>query len=166
VLCDLLETMSSVRIRLAVSSEQKALEALQRRASLTNAGDREAVIAHPDAIELPIEQIETGAVFVAEWNGVVAGFAAILPRADGATELDGLFVEPDVRRRGIGRLLVEHCSNIALRRGSTALHVVGNRHAEVFYRECGFELIGTADTRFGSALLLRKRLPAVRTVID
>ena len=158
--------MSSVRIRLAVSSEQKALEALQWRASLTNASDREALIAHPDAIELPIEQIEAGAVFVAEWNGVVAGFAAILPRADGATELDGLFVEPDIRRRGIGRSLVEHCSNVALGRGSTALHVVGNRHAEVFYRECGFEFIGTTDTRFGFGLLLRKTLLPVCTVTD
>ncbi len=91
--------MNSARIRLAVSSEQKTLEALQRRASLTNTGDHDVLLAHPDAIELPIDQIEAGAVFVAEWNGVVAGFAAVLPRADGETELDGLFVEPDIRRR-------------------------------------------------------------------
>ena len=150
--------MDSVRIRLAISSEQKTLEALQRRASLTNAGDRDAILAHPDAVELPMEQIEAGLVFVAEWNGVVAGFAAVLPRPDGATELEGLFVEPEIRRHGIGRLLVEHCANVALKQGSTAIHVVGNPHAEIFYQECGFELVGTADTRFGSGLLLCKRL--------
>ena len=148
--------MSSVRIRPAVSSEQKELEALQWRASVSNAGDRDALLANPDAIELPIEQIEKGGVFVAEWNGVIAGFSAVLPRGDGETELEALFVEPTIRRRGIGRLLVEHCVNVARAQGSTALHVVGNPHAESFYLACGFEMTGITETRFGAGLLLRK----------
>ena len=49
-------------VRAAVASEQKQLEALQWRASLNNAGDRDALLAHPDAIELPLEQIEGGGV--------------------------------------------------------------------------------------------------------
>jgi hypothetical protein len=65
-----------VRIRLALASEPRALEALQMRASLANPGDRE---------------------------GVVQGFAAILPREDGDVELDALFVEPNTWRRGCGR---------------------------------------------------------------
>src|SRR5215469_3547999 len=105
--------MSSVRIRPAVSSERKDLEALQWRASLTNSGDRYALLANADAIELPIEQIDAGCVFVAEWDGVIAGFSTVLPRDDGQAELDALFVEPTIRRRGIGRLLVEHCVTVA-----------------------------------------------------
>ena len=147
-----------VRIRPAVPSEQKELEALQWRASLTNAGDRDALLSNPDAIELPLEQIAAGGVFVAEWNGAVAGFSAVLPRADGETELDALFVEPEMRRHGIGRALVEHCATVARTRGSTGLHVVGNPHAEAFYIACGFEPIGTAETRFGAGFLFRKRL--------
>jgi hypothetical protein len=80
--------MEKFLIRPAVVSEQKELEYLQRRASLTNAGDRDALLAHPDAIELPLEQIATGAVFVAEQNGAIAGFATVLPRDDGGAELD------------------------------------------------------------------------------
>ena len=34
--------------------------------SLSNAGDREALLAHPEAIELPLRQIEAGGVFVAK----------------------------------------------------------------------------------------------------
>ena len=150
--------MDDVRIRPAVSSERKDLEALQWRASLSNAGDRNALLAHPDAIELTVEQIEAGGVFVAEWNGLLAGFSAVLPRADGETDLDALFVEPATRRRGIGRLLVEHCASVAREHGSTALHVVGNPHAEAFYLACGFEITGTTETRFGPGLLLRKIL--------
>ena len=86
--------MTTFLIRPAVISEQKELEDLQRRASLTNVGDRDALLTHPNAIELPTEQIGTGGVFVLEVNGAIAGFAALLPRADGGAELDALFVEP------------------------------------------------------------------------
>src|SRR5215472_15121417 len=110
--------MHDLLIRRAVISEQKELEALQLRASLTNAGDRDALLANPDAIELPIEQIAAGTVFVSERDGDIVGFAALLPRPDGDAELDALFVDPDVRRCGVGRSLVDHCVQIARAQGS------------------------------------------------
>src|SRR4051794_25559411 len=79
--------MGQVTVRPAVATEQGALEAVQWRASLNNPGDREALLANPDAIELPAKQIECGGVFVAEVAGSVVGFAAILPRDDGDSEL-------------------------------------------------------------------------------
>ena len=147
--------MEQVLIRCAESCEQKELEALQLRASLTNAGDRDALLAHPDAIQLPLEQITAGKVFVAEWNGSIVGFAVVEPRVDGESELDGLFVDSNVRRRGIGRLLIEHCAKIIRTQKSVALNVVGNPHAKDFYTACGFEVIGNSQTRFGPALLMR-----------
>jgi GNAT superfamily N-acetyltransferase len=110
----------------------------------------------PDAIELPIDQIAAGVVFVSERDGVLVGFAALLPRPDGGVELDALFVDPDVRRRGVGRSLVDHCIQIVRTEGSAALCVIGNPHAYDFYRACGFDVIGTMETRFGSGLLMRK----------
>jgi N-acetylglutamate synthase-like GNAT family acetyltransferase len=148
--------VSSYHIRPAVISEQKELEALQLRASLTNAGDREALLANPDAIELPIDQIAAGAVFVSERNGEIVGFAALLPRPDGDVELDALFVDPDIRRCGVGRSLVDHCVQIARAQGSAALCVIGNLHASDFYTACGFTMVGTTATRFGPGLLMRK----------
>src|ERR1700722_3437924 len=148
--------VSAFLIRCAVISEQRELEALQLRASLSNAGDRDALLAHPDAIELPIDQIAAGAVFVSECNGVVVGFAALLPRPDGDVELDALFVDPDVRRCGVGRSLVDHFVQIVRKQGSAALCVIGNPHAYDFYTACGFDVIGTIETRFGSGLLMRK----------
>jgi N-acetylglutamate synthase-like GNAT family acetyltransferase len=150
--------MKTLLIRLALPSEKEALEQLQWRASLANAGDRDALLAHPDAITLPAEQIANGRVFVSESDGVIAGFAAVEPRKDGQSELDALFVDPAMQRRGIGRALIEHCADFARTQGSHALHVVGNPHAESFYGECGFEVIGTTETRFGQGLLMRKAL--------
>jgi N-acetylglutamate synthase-like GNAT family acetyltransferase len=143
---------------MALASEQRALEALQRRASLNNAGDREALLANPDAIELPLEQIEAGGVFVAEEDGIVAGFAAIVPREDGDSELDALFVEPAAWRQGVGRVLLEYCCAAARSAGAAALHVVGNPHAEGFYCACGFSIFGTRQTRFGVGLLMKRAL--------
>jgi len=145
-----------VTVRPAVGSERKSLEALQWRASLNNPRDREALRANPDAIELPLGQIERGGVFVAEVAEAVVGFAAILPRADGDSELDALFVEPTGWRQGIGRALVERCCEAARAAGSTTLHVIGNPQAEGFYRSCGFDLHGTTQTRFGVGLLMSR----------
>ena len=148
----------SAIIRAARADEKTTLEALQRRASLSNPGDREALIANPDAIALPMEQIAEGCVFVAEYAGVVAGFAAVLPRTDGGAELDALFVEPHLWRRGIGRQLVEHVAGVARARAAGFLHVVGNPHAEGFYVSCDFRVTGSVETRFGAGLAMRRRL--------
>lgn len=150
--------MSAVTIRAAIALEQHELEALQRRASLANTGDREALLAHPDAIEVPTDQIASGHVFVLECDGRVAGFAAVVRRGDGDAEVDALFVEPHLQRRGFGRSLVEHCAQVALDRGSIGLHVIGNPHAREFYLSCGFASVGVMETRFGPALLMRRML--------
>jgi GNAT superfamily N-acetyltransferase len=149
---------NEVTVRPAVASEQKQLEALQWRASLNNPGDRDALLAHPDAIELPLDQIRAGGVFVAEVAGSTMGFAAILPRENGDFDLDALFVEPTAWRQGIGRALIEHCAAAAKGAGAESLHVVGNPHAEGFYTACGFDTLGTKQMRFGIGLLMKKVL--------
>ena len=150
--------MHDVLIRPAVMSERQTLEALQRRASLNNPGDRDALLANPDAIELAPDQIAAGLVFIAERDGALVGFCALLPREDSEVDLDGLFVEPQLWRHGIGRLLVEYSVVFARAQGSAALHVVGNPHAEEFYRACGFEMLGTVPTRFGAGRSFRRLL--------
>ena len=51
----------AISVRLARRDERAMLESLQRRASLNNPGDRDALIANPDAIAVPIEQIAESA---------------------------------------------------------------------------------------------------------
>ncbi len=150
--------MMAIVIRDATPDERSALEALQWRASLANTGDREALLSNADVIALPDDQIAAGHVFVAERGGHLVGFAAVLPRDDRDTELDALFVEPAAWRQGIGQALVAHCAEIARTRGSSALHVIGNPHAEGFYLACGFRILGTEQTRFGVGSRMQKPL--------
>ncbi|MEO6605118.1 MAG: GNAT family N-acetyltransferase [Aeromicrobium sp.] len=138
-------------IRAAGLDERFFLIELQRRASLANPGDRAAVEAHPDAVDVPEAQFDAGQVFVAEVDGEVCGFAAYELRADGNVELDGLFVEPTKWRRGIAGALVADGAVRARAAGAAAIHVIGNPHAQGFYLAAGFEELGPTQTEFGPA---------------
>ena len=145
---------ADVAIRLARADERQQLEDLQRRASLALGEYNEQLEAHPDAIELPLEQIGQGNVFVAELDDRIVGFAALLIDGDLA-ELDGLFVEPAHWRRGVGAALVEVAVHEARRQG-LAMMVVANPSAQAFYERCGFTVEGGAETRFGPALRMSR----------
>jgi N-acetylglutamate synthase-like GNAT family acetyltransferase len=141
----------STIIRRARMSERDALEDLQRRSSMHDPMYRAQLAAHPEAIELPAEQIAAGLVRVAEQDGAVVGFAVLLERSSDACELDGLFVEPDRMRTGVGRRLVDDARRIARERGATRIDVVANPQAVAFYEAVGFTVVGEVQTRFGPA---------------
>ncbi|HEY0628778.1 MAG TPA: GNAT family N-acetyltransferase [Sphingomicrobium sp.] len=145
---------AELTIRLARPDERDELEELQRRASAALDEYREQLLAHPDAIELPLEQIEQGAVIVAELDDRIAGFAVVLIGDDHA-ELDGLFVEPELWRNGIGAALVDVAVHEARRQG-LAMMVVASPTAREFYEKCGFTVEGEARTRFGPALTMSR----------
>jgi GNAT superfamily N-acetyltransferase len=148
--------------RLAVPAERRALEDLQRRASLVWEEDRDALLANPDAIELPLEQITNGRTIVAENVGELLGFAVVLRRDDGDAELDGLFVDPTQWRHGIGRELLEQAERIATSDGAASLWVTANTRALGFYGACGFVTVGEVATRFRPAPRMRKTIDVAR----
>jgi GNAT superfamily N-acetyltransferase len=145
-------------LRSAHCSEQRDLEALQLRASIVWGEYSDLILAHPDAIEVPLAQILDGRVCVAERDGTIAGFCVVLRRDDGDAELDGLFVDPAAWRTGIGMLLVCEAERRAALGGANTLHVTANPRAEGFYLACGFAFSGEATTRFGAARTMRKAL--------
>jgi GNAT superfamily N-acetyltransferase len=140
----------SLTLRRARPEEHDALEELQRRAAFELPEYREQLIDNADEIYLPAGQIANGQVIVAELDGEIAGFAAVV-----GGELDGLFVEPDLWGRGIGRALVDAATHEARKRG-LALAVIANPRARRFYEHCGFSLEGDVQTRFGPALRMTK----------
>lgn len=143
-----------IAIRPARIDERDILEQLQWRASLANPNDRPHLEANPDAIDLPVEQLADGHVTVAEIDGQAVGFAVVLPD-EGHLELDGLFVEPDRWRRGIGRALVDAVA-LEARRKRLALKVIANPEALGFYRRCGFCEVGMVRTRFGPGIRMAR----------
>ena len=127
-------------LRDARLDEIAALEALQRRASSS------------DAAVLPPDHVRDGRTRVAVDAGDrPLGFAVLLQRDDGSAVLDGLFTDPPHMRRGIGSRLLHDAADRARARGAPRLDVIANPDAVSFYRRHGFADAGQAQTRFGPA---------------
>jgi GNAT superfamily N-acetyltransferase len=146
----------AVSVRTAVVAERRALEELMMRASVASARYAEDLRAHPEAVSVPADQFEDGLVRVAERAGAVAGFAVLLRPAEGACELDAIFVEPELMGAGVGRALIEDAVARAQGWGATEIQVVANPDAMDFYERLGFAGGGHVATRFGPGLRMRR----------
>ena len=93
-------------IRLGRPADLGALADIYRRASLSNPGDRDRLLAHPEYLVLEPDGLAEGRTHVAEENGSVVGFATWAETDDGGMELEDLFVDPKWMRRGIATALV------------------------------------------------------------
>jgi GNAT superfamily N-acetyltransferase len=142
-------------IRLGTPADLPAAAGVYRRASLSNAGDRDNLLTHPENLILGPEGLAEGRTYVAEEGGSVVGFAT-WAEADGTVELEDLFVDPGWTRRGIATALVSRIVHVLRARGVQCLEVTANPHAQEFYSAAGFIDCGVADTDFGAAP--RKRL--------
>lgn len=92
------------------------------------------------------------ACYVAEIDGCPAGFATVEPRGEGQVELTRLYVNPEARRRGIGRALVDAVLADARASGARQMlvnvfgdNVIGRR----FYEREGFVLVEETITTVG-----------------
>ena len=149
---------AGVVVRAAADGDLEALRGVFRRASLSNAGDREVLLAHPEVLVWSGEEIAGARVRVAVEDGTAVGFATTVPIA-GGLDLEDLFVEPDRMRRGVARRLIEDLLDAARADGVEHVWVTANPHAMAFYTAVGFVPDGTAPTRFGPAPRLRLDVP-------
>src|SRR4051794_8741662 len=99
--------MSTIAVRPATTADQPAVARIFRSASLSNEGDRELLLAHPEALVPADGLLARGRTRVATSpDGTVVGFASTRPTERGVLELDDLFVDPRARRAGAARQLV------------------------------------------------------------
>lgn len=137
-------------IRLGTPADLAAAGGVYRRASLSNAGDRDNLLAHPEYLILDPAGLAEGRTHVAEEDGVIVGFASWIETA-GTAELEDLFVDPGYMRHGIATALVNRIAEVLRARGTRCLEVTANPHALGFYRAAGFVDCGMAETEFGAA---------------
>jgi phosphinothricin acetyltransferase len=89
------------------------------------------------------------AVVVAEDEQRIAGFASLSPYRDrpayATTVEDSVYVHPDHRGTGVGRLLLDELVRLATAHGfhSIMARIVGGHEASIsLHRAAGFELVG------------------------
>jgi GNAT superfamily N-acetyltransferase len=149
--------MRTFLIRDAVPGDLAALRDVYARSSLSNDGDRDNLLAHPDALGFPDRAVREGRTRAAVASGVIAGFATWLSAGD-AIEIEDLFVDPDWMRQGIGRELVLDLISISRGRGANRVEVTANQHALAFYERNGFVVSHEVATRFGPAPRMQRGL--------
>ncbi len=137
-------------IRLGALTDLPAADDVFRSASLSNAGDRDNLLTHPEYLTLGPVALAEGRTHVAEEDGSIVGFAT-WHEAGGGVELEDLFVDPGWMRRGIATALVGRVADVLRARGADCLEVTANPHALGFYRAVGFIDCGIAETEFGTA---------------
>lgn len=160
--------MTALDIRLARPDDRQDLIDLLWRASLAWDVVRQDLLDNPDVIDVDPEMIARNQVLVAEQDGLIVGFATILPREnrDGEAEgndaeLEGIFVEPSAWRRGIGTALLHQIEREAQAWCANRLHVVASPNVEGFYLAAGFTRTGEQKMAFGpNGLLMVKPVAA------
>ena len=84
--------------------------------------------------------------FVAREDGKIVGMVSVdeSKKADGSADLHGMHVDPDIRGRGIGRLLMEAVHRYISDRGyhqTTLGCLEPNTYARKFYEQSGFAIV-------------------------
>jgi len=149
----------TIVIRTAVVPDLEVLRGVFRRASLSNEGDRELLLAHPDSLVLSDEGIRQGRTRVAiEPGGGIVGFATWIICGE-AMEIEDLFVKPQMMRQGIGRALVLDITGIAKEHSFDRLEVTANPHAQEFYESAGFTVDHLVETQFYPGQRMHRSVP-------
>jgi len=142
-------------IRTANLADVPAIADIFRRASLSNEGDRDHLLAHPELLafdDLPVRQGRTRIAVASDDDKRIVGFATTRDLDVNAIEVDDLFTDPDWMRQGVGRLLIEDVAAAARARHIARVEVSANPHALRFYEATGFVEHGEVATLFGSAI--------------
>src|SRR4051794_35299149 len=141
----IIQGMAEITVRRAIAADLGALRAIFRAASLSNVGDRDALLEHPQYLEFDGNAIAEGRTWLAEGDAGPVGFVTVLgpgPRL----ELEDLFVDPSWMRHGVGTRLMVEAHRFAAASGASRIDVSANPHAIAFYRSVGFLSDGEVDT--------------------
>lgn len=111
-------------------------------------------------LRLDERDLARGAVHVLEADGVILGWHRVTLHGARA-ELEDLWLEPAVIRRGFGRRLFAHAVGIARRAGASRLEWDAEPFAQGFYEAMGGREIG----RVPSAAEPGRTLPRMRLAL-
>lgn len=121
-------------IRQAVPADHPQLSRIKQRASLSNPADR-AFLAQNPALA---RELEPADLWVFDGPEGITGYVALGLRKRAIARVQGLFVDPNHMRRGVGTELVAQCVRLARQAGAKTLDVEINPNAVEFYRAQGF----------------------------
>ncbi len=176
--------MKTLTIRIATEADLPALSALMERSiGLLGAFlSEDQVRASHAVMGLDSQLVRDGTYLVVEDAGAIAGCggwsrratlyggdhtdgrdAAILDPAADAARVRAMYTDPAFTRRGVGRLVLDHCEAAARAEGFQRVELMATLGGEPLYRACGYveiertaALVGDIEVpliRMGKALV-------------
>ena len=132
-------------LRRASDADADALSGLSFRSKASNGYDADFMSACRDELTVTPETIADGEVWVSEANGKPVGFFNIRLENDTA-EVYSLYVDPDVKRSGVGRTLWAAVEERAVAMAAKAIELDADPSAVEFYTAMGCSVIGQAPS--------------------
>ena len=132
-----------MKLRRAQAKDAPALTTLVYMSKQSNGYDDAFMAACADELRVTPAQIaETDFFLVQAANDALLGCACLTQ----AGEIKKVFVHPDHKRRGVGRLLWTALQNAAQARGMTELTLDADPEAVPFYTALGFSIVGESPS--------------------
>lgn len=130
-----------MNIRPAQVHEAEALSALALKSKAYWGYSAAAIESWRQELRVSNDTITSRPTFVAAVGDEIAGFYSLMP-SNRFWKLDHLWVLPQFMDRGIGRALVAHALETAVRGGASCVTVDADPNAESFYLACGADRCG------------------------
>lgn len=140
------------------------------------------IVASRSVMGLDTQLVRDGTYFVVQDHGVPVGCCgwsrratlyggdhsaelrdpALLDPAKDAARIRAMYNHPDHVRRGIGRMILDRCEQVARMEGFAAAELMGTAGGVPLYAACGYEQVERADTHVDGVVVpltrMRKRL--------
>jgi N-acetylglutamate synthase-like GNAT family acetyltransferase len=110
-----------------------------------------------DDLTISAEFVAANEVYVAEREGALLGFYALITRTEKA-ELDHLWVAPAHIGTGVGKELFLHAMQTAAGQGVDAVEILSDPNAAGFYRKMGAHEIGETTSEIDGRPRILPRL--------
>lgn len=134
-----------MKIRVPRPSEADALTDLCKRSKASWGYDGAFMAASAEALTVTPQRLDDEVFWVAEDEGRLLGVVAVLETELG-WELDLLFVEPDLKRGGVGRVLLDRAARHLRAMSVDRVMIQSDPYAEGFYLRCGAERVGEVES--------------------
>ncbi|WP_108883277.1 GNAT family N-acetyltransferase [Anderseniella sp. Alg231-50] len=136
--------MSAV-LRRAVAIDAGALSDLAFRSKASNGYEADFMEACRDELAVTPAIIAEGGIWISEANSKPVGFFDIRLEND-VLEVYSLYVDPDVKRSGVGRILWAALEERAVAMAAKAIKLDADPAAVKFYTAMGCSVIGQAPS--------------------
>lgn len=153
--------VDTTRIRCARADEANALTELAMRSKASWGYDAAFMNACRRELTLTAEDVASGLTYVLEVDHAIRGFYALSWASHKRMQLDHLFLEPRVLRKGYGTALFTHAAERAREAGALVLEILSDPFAEAFYRSQGALPRGSLP----SASIAGRLLPLLELVL-